>query len=166
MPAFNAEEYIGEAIESVINQSLGDYELIIINDASTDNTARVISRYTTIDLRIHHITLEVNKGVAHARNVGIKHARGRFIAFLDADDLWLPNKLEKQHNVFTNQNAQVVYSDYIRFSSHRQESHVRVKEKISYKEMFAGNPIANLTAAYDQHALGKHYQSIVPVKTR
>ena len=92
MPAFNAERYICESIESVLNQSYENIELIVINDGSTDNTAQAVAHLMHA---IIYIETE-NKGVSAARNLGIQQAKGEWIAFLDADDIWLPNKLQSQ----------------------------------------------------------------------
>lgn len=92
MPAYNAEKMIAESIQSVVNQTYTDWELIVINDGSNDNTSTIVSMYN--DPRI--ILLEQqNSGVAEARNNGIRNAHGKMIAFLDSDDLWLATKLEK-----------------------------------------------------------------------
>lgn len=93
MPAYNMESYIGDSIRSVLNQTISDWELIIINDGSTDNSLTVIEPFVTSDSRIKVITQE-NGGVSVARNHGLKVAAGRYIAFLDADDLYDPRYLE------------------------------------------------------------------------
>jgi len=97
MPAFNAAKTISIAIQSVLDQTITNWELLIINDGSTDNTLEVIAQFN--DPRISTIT-QVNQGVAAARNTGLRQARGRYIAFLDSDDLWLPEKLQKQLSIF------------------------------------------------------------------
>ncbi len=93
MPAYNAERYIGEAIQSVLDQTLADWELIIVDDGSTDHTAEVVRRFA--NPRIRYI-YQKNAGPSVARNRGLEHAQGTFIAFLDADDLYLPRKLQGQ----------------------------------------------------------------------
>lgn len=92
IPAFNAAWCVGKAIDSVIGQTYRQIEIIVVNDGSTDNTSEVLSRYQG---RIRVIT-QKNKGLSNARNMGIQHAKGEYIAFLDADDYWLPRKLEYQ----------------------------------------------------------------------
>lgn len=96
IPAYNAEKYIAETIESVLRQSYQDYEIIVVDDGSTDKTRSILESYTD---RVRYFYKE-NGGPASARNLGIKHARGEYIALLDADDIWLPQKLEKQIEVF------------------------------------------------------------------
>jgi len=90
MPAYNAEKYIIEAINSVLTQRYDNFELIIIDDGSRDNTAKIIKGYKDKRIKYFH---QGNKGVSAARNLGIKHSMGEWLAFLDADDIWLPNTL-------------------------------------------------------------------------
>ncbi|XQF93065.1 glycosyltransferase family 2 protein [Pseudoalteromonas espejiana] len=95
MPAHNVAEYISESIKSVLKQTYLDWELILVDDCSTDETINVITPFLE-DIRIQLIVNEANLGGAGSRNVAIKHARGQYIAFLDSDDLWTADKLEKQ----------------------------------------------------------------------
>lgn len=95
-PSYNTAQYIGETIQCVLNQTYTNWEMIIIDDCSTDDTDKVISSFD--DKRIFYFKNEVNSGAAISRNCALLKARGRWIAFLDSDDLWLPNKLEKQIN--------------------------------------------------------------------
>ena len=115
IPAYNAEKYLANTIQSVINQTFTDWELIIINDGSTDGTLELINNFKDKDSRIKVFSHE-NAGVAHSRNRGIAEAKGEFIAFLDADDLWTIDKLEIQLKALQeNSYASVAYSwvDYI-----------------------------------------------------
>jgi teichuronic acid biosynthesis glycosyltransferase TuaG len=97
MPAYNAEQYIEKSIDSVLLQTLSDFELLIINDCSRDNTAEIVKSYMVRDKRIRLINLHVNMGApAGPRNVGIKQSLGKWIAFLDSDDIWHPTKLQRQ----------------------------------------------------------------------
>jgi len=95
MPAYNAGRFVGEAIESVLNQTFSDFELIIINDGSTDETLEVVESYARMDDRVIVITRE-NKGLVYSRNEGIQRAKGKYIAKMDADDISLPNRFERQ----------------------------------------------------------------------
>ena len=104
-PLYNSEKYITEAIDSVLEQSYTNFELIIIDDCSQDNSVKAVKSYS--DVRIRLICLKANKGAGIARNKGIHEATGRYIAFLDSDDVWLPNKLEKQVQ-FLRKNSQKV----------------------------------------------------------
>lgn len=109
MTCYNYENYVGRSIESVLAQTFTDYELIIINDGSTDNSDSIITSYIK-DKRIHYI-IQDNAGQARAKNVGIKYSRGKYIAFLDADDMWENKKLELQLPLFKNENVGLVYSN-------------------------------------------------------
>ena len=108
IPAYNAAKFIGEALDSVLNQTFPSYELIVINDGSpdTDELERELQKYPTI----RYIKQE-NRGAAAARNAGLRGARGEYAAFLDADDRWLPNFLEEQLEFLTSSNADLVFSD-------------------------------------------------------
>jgi len=106
MPAYNAEKYISEAIESVISQTYENWELIVIDDCSTDNTKNIIEIYQNTDERIKPIYLTKNSGKpSKAKNHGLKIAVGNFIAFLDSDDIWMPEKLAKQVEVMQKNNS-------------------------------------------------------------
>jgi teichuronic acid biosynthesis glycosyltransferase TuaG len=96
MPAYNSEKYIEESIVSVLNQSYKNLELLVTDDCSSDGTQRLVEELAKRDRRIRYFRLTENSGAAVARNNSLKHAKGRYIAFLDADDVWLENKLELQ----------------------------------------------------------------------
>ena len=117
MPTFNSAIYIAESIESVLDQTFTAWELIIVDDNSSDNTLEVISEYIKKDERISVVKLKVNQGVSNARNQGVLNAEGVYIAFLDSDDLWHPNKLEIQVS-FHNKNPtyKISHTDYSNFN--------------------------------------------------
>ena len=96
MPVYNCEKYVGEAIESVLAQSFKDFEFIIIDDGSDDNTSQIIEEYDKTDNRIRILRNEQNLGVVKSLNIGLRQSVGEYIARIDADDIWLPEKLEKQ----------------------------------------------------------------------
>ena len=119
MPAFNAAQHIRQSIQSVLEQTFDDWDLIVVDDGSTDETATVAGSFS--DPRIRCIRRE-NGGQAAARNTGITNTQGEFIAFLDADDLWLPEKLDRQIEVARRTRADVVYCDgYMFFDSGNDE---------------------------------------------
>jgi len=105
---YNYARYLQGCIESVLGQTWQNLEIIVVNDGSTDHTDEVIAPYMS-DERIHYIK-QRNAGQAHAKNIGIRNAKGAFIAFLDADDMWVPTKLERQIPLFTDEQIGVVYS--------------------------------------------------------
>jgi glycosyltransferase involved in cell wall biosynthesis len=99
MPAYNAAAYIGDAIDSVLCQSFSDFELIVVDDGSTDETAAIVDEYSRRDARVIRIS-QANRGISAARNAGLAASRGRFLALLDSDDAWEPAFLETQLPVF------------------------------------------------------------------
>jgi len=115
MPAYNSEKYISEAIESVIGQTYANWELIVVDDGSTDGTRRIVDRYIRDGGRIRYIH-QKNSGPSAARNRGIEASNGRYIALLDSDDIWYVDKLEKQMNFLAANPGYVVYGgrNYIR----------------------------------------------------
>lgn len=159
-PSYNSALYISDTITSVISQSYTDWEMIIVDDFSTDRSLDIIMDYSQQDSRIKIIRHSENSGVAIARNTAIEKAKGRYITFLDSDDQWLPHKLELQLEQFK-KGADVVYSSYYRFFEDNTEKLVTVPEIIDYKNLLLGNCIGNLTGAYNADTLGKFYQKEV-----
>jgi teichuronic acid biosynthesis glycosyltransferase TuaG len=111
-PLFNASRFIPRLIQSVQNQIGINYEHIIVNDCSTDNSLALLELIADYDKRIKIINLKNNFGVVHARNVAISNANGRYLAFLDADDIWMPNKLKIQINFMRENDAALSFTDY------------------------------------------------------
>lgn len=111
-PVYNCSKYISATIESVQKQTYVDWEMILIDDCSPDNSAAIIAEYAKNDKRIRYIKQPQNGGAALARNVGLDAAKGRYIAYLDADDIWLPNKLERQIDFMQKNNVQFSCCDY------------------------------------------------------
>ena len=122
IPTYNRAKLLPRAIKSVLNQTFKDFEVIIVDDGSTDNTEEVINEFQKHDKRIKYIRHEKNKGAAAARNTGIKIAQGEYIAFQDSDDEWLPEKLEKQMKIFESAPAEigVVYTGLWRMGNSRK----------------------------------------------
>lgn len=96
MPVYNSARYVSDAIESVLAQTVPDWELLLVDDASTDGTGAILARYAHMDSRIRCYTMPENRGTVHCRTFGAAQASADWVAFLDSDDLWLPDKLEKQ----------------------------------------------------------------------
>lgn len=157
MPAYNARKFIHESINSVLNQTYGGFELIVINDGSTDDTGVVVSGFSSVDSRVKLIDNKVNKGVAASRNDGIAFASGRYICFLDADDLWFPEKLEVQKRYFS-QGYDYLFSSYFKFWPSGRKKQIIPPERTSFKALLKGNYIGNLTGAYDTSSIGKVFQ--------
>ncbi len=157
-PCYNASKYISQTIESVLAQSYSDWELIIIDDGSKDDSVTVVNKYVEKDCRIR-LFQQLNGGSANARNHGIREASGRYIALLDADDIWLPQFLEKQIEFMKQKNAICVYSSYKRINEDSNEilKPVICKPFVNYKRMQITNFIGCLTGLYDSQKYGKKY---------
>lgn len=131
IPTYNRAHLLGRAIRSVLNQTYQDFELIIVDDGSSDNTDEVVKSFN--DVRVRYIKHKKNRGGAAARNTGIKAARGKYIAFQDSDDEWLPEKLEKQMKVFLDAPPEVgvVYTDMQRINEDGRTTYWYSPEVIS-----------------------------------
>lgn len=160
MPAYNAEKCISESIESVLQQTFQDYELIIINDCSSDHTVKIVAEYQKKDSRIKLLNNDINSGVAITRNKGIEAIKYPYICFLDSDDLWAPNKLQEYFKKFE-EGHNVIYSFYTRFNQDENLNLVTAPLSVTYHELLKGNCIGNLTGAYNAEKLGKFYQKRV-----
>ena len=155
-PAYNSEKYISETILSIQNQTFQDWELLITDDCSTDHTWMIICEFAKKDHRIKTFQLQKNSGPGIARNNSIKHASGRFIAFCDSDDCWLPEKLEKQLKFQQENNLALSFSSYkIIDENGRPTGQVKAPGKVTYKKMLRNNYVGCLTAIYDKDKIGK-----------
>lgn len=141
MPAYNKEKYIAKAINSVIDQTIADWELIVIDDCSTDGTRDVIAALAANDPRIRFVCNEVNLGAAGTRNKALDMCRGEYVALLDADDIWYPEKLAKQIALLRESDADLAYSSYkvIRKGDKEISSDYIVPEKVSLRDMLRQN---------------------------
>lgn len=154
MPAFRATATLAGSVASVQAQTRGDWELLLIEDGSGDGTRALALALAATDRRIRVIALPVNGGAARARNAGLAQARGRYIAFLDADDLWLPTKLEQHLAFMARSGAVFSYTGYLRVRAGRQRR-VRVPATLSHAVLLRGNAIGCCTVIYDSAALGR-----------
>lgn len=156
MPAFNSSKTIKDSINSVVSQNYKEWELLVINDCSNDNTVEIVRDYINIDNRIKLIDKKNNEGVALARNSGLDVAKGDYVAFLDSDDKWLPNKLELQLNLIERNDIDVVFGSYYRFNDSGILNTVLVPNGIKkYHDLIKGNFIGNLTGLYDFRKFNK-----------
>lgn len=159
-PNYNGEAFIAETIQSVLNQDFLAWELIIVDDMSTDNSLEIIQSFE--DNRIKLIQLEKNQGAAIARNEGIRQAQGRWIAFLDGDDVWMPDKLSHQINFMLKNNYAFTYTAYEKMNEFGQQiGQIPVPEKVDYYDLLKTCSIGCLTAIYDTEQLGKIYMPII-----
>ena len=158
IPTYNCAAYISASIDSVISQTITDWEIQIVDDCSTDNTREVLQLYLKKYANIYYYCLPRNEGPAVARTEAIKKASGKYIAFLDSDDLWLPNKLEKQIYFMEKMGAVFSCTAYDQIDAGGNPLHIAIypPEQIDYKRCIRlSNPIGNLTAMYNQKELGK-----------
>ena len=145
-PIYNSSNYLIEMIESVMNQTYQNWELILIDDKSTDNSKEIIIRFSNNDNRIIPIFLEQNKGVGYARNIGLENSKGEFIAFLDSDDYWHPNKLQDQIEFIINTKIDIVSNYYFNVDENSViKSYFVLPEKITYNLLKFNNYILTST---------------------
>jgi teichuronic acid biosynthesis glycosyltransferase TuaG len=155
-PSWNVERLVGETIESVQAQTFTDWELLIADDCSTDNTPGVIESYAAKDPRIKLIRQPRNGGPALTRQGAIEHAQGRFMAFLDSDDLWLPSKLERQLAFAREHRAALSYTAFRRINEDGTVTGrlISVPKSLTYDQLLKNTSIATLTALVDRDIAG------------
>lgn len=156
-PAYNCAEYIEECIESVLNQTYQNWEMLIVNDNSTDNTQFIVESYVKKDRRIKLFNQGKNAGAAAARNKALELSQGRFVAFLDSDDAWKPNKLERQLEFMLENKYSFTFTSYEIMSVKPldRKKIFRVPEKINYNQYLRNTIIGNLTVIMDKELLGE-----------
>ncbi|MBL0736213.1 glycosyltransferase family 2 protein [Flavobacterium sp. GN10] len=156
-PTFNTEKFIRLTIESAQNQTYTNWEMILVDDASTDNTVAIIEEFVKKDSRIKLFKLSENRGNGFARNAALEKATGKYIAYLDADDLWFPEKLEKQIQFLKANNLHFTFSFYDSIDEEGNDLNRRVESPnpLTYKQLFFCNYVGNLTAIYDADYFGK-----------
>jgi teichuronic acid biosynthesis glycosyltransferase TuaG len=149
MPVYNASAWLRRGVESVLQQTHGDLELIAVDDGSRDDSPAILDAYAHADSRVRVHRQPANGGVAAARNAGIATARGDFIAFLDADDWWQPGKLELQLAGLRASGATISYTSYWRVAEDgRRLGTVTPPRRVDWQDMLASNFIGNLTGLY------------------
>lgn len=157
-PTYNSAEFLSETIESILAQTYTNWELLITDDCSTDNTVEIIERYTKKDSRIKFFRLEKNSGGGIARNNSIKQAEGRYIAFCDSDDRWFPDKIAKQINFMKEKDIAFSYASYLLCDENGKENGINVcLSKLTYRKILMDNYVGCLTAMYDTAKIGKVY---------
>ena len=155
MPSYNTADFISETIDSVLNQTYKNWELIIVDDCSTDNTDEVIEKYLS-DQRIRYLKNGKNSGAAISRNYALREAKGKWIAFLDSDDLWVPEKLEYQINFMKYNDYHFSYTNYEEIDEEGNSLNKLVTgpKKITKRGMFAYCWPGCLTVMYDAEYVG------------
>lgn len=157
-PVYNSEKFIGETIASVRAQSYTDWEmLVLIDQGSNDRTAEIVRDIQAQDPRVRLVDVPNGRSVVDARNFGFQVARGRHIAFLDADDLWLPQKLERQLHLMQSQACGLSCTAFRRISEDGQTMGrlIEVPEQIRYEDLLIENQMACLTVIWDRQILGE-----------
>lgn len=159
-PCYNSAATIRETIQSIIEQSYDCWELLIIDDCSQDDSAKIIMEFAAVDARIRYLKTNAPSGSPTLpRNIGIKAAKGRFIAFLDSDDVWMSNKLSIQLPLFVNDDVAIVYSYYEKIAEDgtRMGRVIKSASYHHYKSLLYGNELGCLTVVYDTKKIGKRY---------
>jgi glycosyltransferase involved in cell wall biosynthesis len=157
-PNFNAGKFISRSIESVLQQTYKNWELLIIDDGSTDNSVEIIEKFSTEDVRIKLFKMDQNSGPALSRNAGIEKASGSFMAFLDSDDYWDKNKLAIQTKAMVDGNLSFSFTGYSIVDEDNKFIKIQnAKPLVSYNDLLTNNYIGCLTAMYSVTSLGKVY---------
>jgi glycosyltransferase involved in cell wall biosynthesis len=156
-PLYNAAKFITQTITSVQNQTYTNWEHLIVDDASSDDSIKIVEALSEKDTRIKLIKTSKNQGAAVCRNIATEKASGKFIAFLDSDDLWHPEKLEKQIAFMLNENCAVSHTSYLQIDEQGNSLNKRIKAlaSVSFIKQHSNNYIGNLTGIYNVDEVGK-----------
>lgn len=154
MPSWNTANFIAESIQSVLNQTYTNWELLIVDDCSTDNTDEVVASFN--DNRIKYFHNEKNSGAALTRNKAMREAQGEWIAFLDSDDLWVPNKLEHQIKFMKENGYFFSYTEYEKIDEEDKPLNIYVTgpDKVNKRKMYNYDYIGQLTMMYSAKEFG------------
>lgn len=164
MPMYNSEKFLSDAIESVLTQSYTNWELLITDDCSADRSCDIANSYAKKDKRIHLFKLDQNLGAAAARNNSIEKSKGRFLAFIDSDDWWYPEKLESQINFMLRNNVEFCFSAFEYADQNLNVTGVSYKPiKISYSSMKLDCNVGTPGVVIDTKYLGKVYMPLIGV---
>lgn len=155
-PSYNSSKFIMDCIDSVISQTFQNWEMIIVDDCSNDNSRNIISNFSEKDERIKSIFLEENVGAAEARNIAIRQSKGKYIAFLDSDDIWKKNKLEKQISFMNEKDIAFSFTSYQTISEDGKTKHsvITAPDKMSYHSYLKNTIIGCLTVIIDKEKTG------------
>ncbi|GAA0483979.1 glycosyltransferase family 2 protein [Alkalibacterium sp. m-11] len=162
-PVYNAEKYLGETISSVLAQTYKNFEYILVDDCSTDASAKIINNFALKDNRVKYVKLERNSGAAVARNTGLEKAQGAFIAFIDSDDKWYNSKLEKQVKFMTKNTLGFTYTkfDLINEDGSLKKADVQLPKKLNYTGLLKNTAIACSTVMIDKRIIGEFKMPLV-----
>ncbi len=156
-PVYKCEKFIELTIKSVQSQTYENWEMLLVDDCTPDNSAEIIQRLSATDSRIKYIKLKENSGAAVARNVGLEHAKGRYIAYLDADDIWLENKLERQIAFMNDRDVQFSCCDYekIEEDGTKLNKIVHMPSTITYNQLLRNTIIQTVGVIVDLKKVDK-----------
>lgn len=156
-PSYNSEKFIEETIKSVIKQTYNNWEMIIVDDCSTDKTCEIVNKWMSKDNRIKLIRQERNSGAAASRNVALENSKGRFIAYLDADDIWLPSKLSKQIKFMTDINCGFSCCSYevIDSKGNSKNKFIKMKNSVDYMGFLCNNLLQTVGIMADLKIINK-----------
>ena len=162
-PAYNSAKFIAETIQSVQNQTHENWEMIVVDDGSSDETVAIVQAFIDKDKRIQCYKLAQNSGPAVARNFAIEKAKGAFMTFIDADDIWFPNFIENSIKTIEKTGVSFVFSSYKRSNENLEfvYSDFIVPQKVTYTDILKSNSISCLTAFVDIKTLGKKYMPLI-----
>lgn len=157
--AYNAEKTVGMAIESVLAQTYTDWELLVINDCSEDNTAQIVRGYMEKDDRIKLLENDTNSGVSLSRKRGMEAAQGGWIAVLDSDDLWTPDKLEKQMKLADSTGAKLIFtgSAFIDDDGNKFDWKMHVPAVLTHRQLLKQNLVSNSSVLVKTELYRQHY---------
>lgn len=156
-PTYNCAEFIARTIDSVQSQTYQNWEMIIVDDCSTDNTSEIVKNYVNHDERIKYYVLDVNSGAAVARTTAMKLATGAYMAFLDSDDIWMPNKLELQIQWMSENDYAFSCTAYEQIDENDKTLGKTIKsiKKTDYNRLLLDCPVGNSTVIYSVEKMGK-----------
>ncbi len=157
IPLYNSAGFITPTLESVLCQTYHNIEVILVDDCSKDSTREVVMTFADKDSRIKYFLQDKNQGAAVARNRGLEEANGQYIALLDSDDLWTPDKLEKQLDFMKAKNAAFVFCayDYVDGSGRTIQGKVNIKERVEYNDLMTKTYISTSTVLLDRNKIGE-----------
>ncbi|SHJ72736.1 teichuronic acid biosynthesis glycosyltransferase TuaG [Dethiosulfatibacter aminovorans DSM 17477] len=166
IPMYNCKKFIFDTVQSILDQTYNEYEAILVDDMSTDGTVDFIRQHIDSDDRFSIIESVSNDGAAASRNKGIEAARGKYIAFLDSDDIWHEDKLERQAEFMEKNGFAFTYTNYVKVDEEGDDLNQKVEspESVDYKKMLRANFIGCSTVMFNQEMLGKVFMP--PIRKR
>lgn len=159
MAAYNAEKTIEQAINSVLSQTYTNFELLVVNDCSKDGTAELVKGIAATDGRVRLISNAKNSGVSYTRKHGLEEANGSWIAILDSDDAWTPEKLEKQIELQNRTNADLLFtgSAFMDADGHPIDWYLHAPAEVTYRQLLKQNVLSNSSALVRKELYARHY---------